>query len=161
VKEPKYVMKIKLLLPILALFAAAGCAGAPAAKEFSGTQTFKNVKWGMSRDKAEVIIDRDLKAIDAMKYYAGDQIFGMPCKVTYDFGLKNRLRSIIVEFDVMNQDAEYYYVIKKISEEYGPPQKNSPKTGVIWYTPDTVIGLVIIGGDEKQMKLSFIMKEKT
>jgi hypothetical protein len=152
--------KIMTLIPVL-FIVAVGCAGVRTATEFSGIQSFKNVRWGMTRDKAEVLMDRDLKKSGSMTYYMGDVMFGMPCKVTFDFGLKNSLRSITVEFDVMNPDAEYDYVIKKVTEAYGEAKKNSRDSGVMWDTPDTVISLMLTGGEDRQMRLAFVMIEKT
>jgi hypothetical protein len=153
-------MNIKLLLPVAIIFTLLGCAGIAVSPEFMGTQSFKGVKWGMSKDKVQVVIDRDLKKMEAMKYYIGDVMYGMPCKVTFEFGLKDNLRSIIIDFDTMNPDAEYDFVIKNITQILGQPKKNSRESGVIWHSPDTAAVLLMTGGAEKEMKLSFIEKEK-
>ena len=137
-----------------------GCAGLEVAPEFTGTQSFKGVRWGMAKDKVQVVIDRDLKKAEAMKYYMGDVMYGMPCKVTFEFGLKDNLRAITIDFDTMNPDAEYDYVIKNVTQIFGQPKKNSRETGVIWHSIDTASVLLMTGGAEKEMKLSFIEKEK-
>jgi hypothetical protein len=156
----KQNMKLRLLNTIMLTLLIAGCAGVAVAPEFTGTQSFKGVKWGMNKGKVQVIIDRELKKIDTMKYYMGDVMYGMPCKITYEFGLKDNLRSIIIDFETMNPDAEYDFVIKNISGIFGTPKKSSREAGLVWHSPDTAVVLLMTGGSEKEMKLSFIQKEK-
>jgi hypothetical protein len=150
----------KIMTVFIALFVITGCAGVAVAPEFTGTQSFKGVKWGMSKDKVQVVTDRDLKKIDNMKFYMGDVMYGMPCKVTFEFGLKDNLRSVIVDYETVNPDAEYDFVIKNITQLMGQPKKNSRDTGVVWYSPDTVAALLLTGGAEKEIKLTFVQKEK-
>jgi hypothetical protein len=90
----------------------------------------------------------------------GDIMYGMPCKVTYEFGVKDRLRSISVDFETTNPDAEHDYVIKNVSQVFGDPKKNSKTGGVVWHSPDTAVVLLISGGEEKTMNLTFVNKEK-
>lgn len=149
------------LLMVLAMSAAMlGCAGLVVAPEFNGTQSFKGVKWGMSPDKIQVVIDRDLKKLDPMKYYMGDVMYGMPCRTTFEFGPRQNLKAVSVEYEVSNPDAEYDFIIKNISELYGSPKKNSRQTGVVWHSADTAVVLLMTGEVEKELKLSFIQKEK-
>jgi hypothetical protein len=108
----------------------------------------------------QVIIDRDLKKQDNMKFYMGDVMYGMPCKVIFEFGLKDSLRSIMIDFETLNPDAEYDFVIKNISQIFGPPKKNNAVTGVVWHSPDTAAVLLMTGGSDKEMKLTFVQKEK-
>ena len=150
----------KVLKCMVLIIFFAGCAGVAVAPEFNGLESVKGVKWGMSRDQVQVVIDRDLKKMDAMKYYMGDVMYGMPCKVTFEFGLKDNLRSVIIDFDTMNPEAEYDFVIKNVSGIFGAPKKNSRQTGVVWHSPDTAAVLLMTGGAEKEMKLTFILKEK-
>jgi hypothetical protein len=154
------IMNRRLMFILILSATLLGCAGIEVSPEFAGTQSFKGVRWGMSKDKVQVVIDRDLKKTEAMKYYMGDVMYGMPCKVTFEFGLKDNLRSIIIDFDTMNPDAEYDFVIKNITAIFGQPKKNSRESGVIWHSPDTATVLLMTGGAEKEMKLSFIEKEK-
>ena len=161
IQETNCIMKYRIvMLAALVLAAFSGCAGIAVAPEFAGTQSFKGVKWGMPRDKVQVVIDRDLKKAGEMKYYMGDVMYGMPCKVTFEFGLQDNLRAVIIDFDTMNPDAEYDYVIKNMTQLFGQPKKNSRESGVIWHSPDTAAVLLMSGGAEKEMKLSFIEKEK-
>ena len=153
-------MKLKIVFAVMMVSLIAGCAGVAVAPEFNGIQSFKGVKWGMSKDKVQVVIDRDLKKLDAMKYYMGDEMYGMPCKVTFEFGLKDSLRSVIIDYDTMNPEAEYDYVAKNITQAYGAPKKSGKDSGIIWHTADTVAVLMMIGGMEKQIKLTFVQKEK-
>jgi hypothetical protein len=153
-------MKRSLMLVLILSATLFGCAGLAVAPEFAGTQSFKGARWGMPKDKVQVVIDTDQKKAGDMNYYMGDVMYGMPCKVAFEFGLKDSLRSVIIDFDTMNPDAEYDYVIKNITEIFGQPKKNSRESGVIWHSPETAVVLLMTGGADKEMKLSFIQKEK-
>lgn len=152
-------MNIRKLLPIIFLIAA-GCAGVTVSQEFAGIESFKGIKWGMSRDKVQVVTGRDLKKMDGTKSYIGDVMYGMPCKITFDFGYKDSLKSVVVDYDVMNPEAEHAFVAKNISDIFGPPKKGKKETGIWWHSPDTAAVLVMTGGDEKEMNLTFVQKEK-